>query len=129
LEFTRLCSDHRAVWVGFVQGQRKAELFAGAKGVLFPTQYVNEAFGLVLIEALFSGTPVIGSCCGAIPELLPPQAGFVCRDEADYVKAVANLPKILPSDCRQYALDHFHYLDMARAYVKEYDRQIADGPG
>src|SRR5262249_50392932 len=90
-EFARLCNDHGAVWVGLIQGQRKAELFAGAKGLLFPTQHANEAFGLVLIEALFSGTPVIGSHCGAIPELLPPQAGFVCRDEAQYVNAVTNI--------------------------------------
>src|SRR5262249_32686756 len=61
LEFARLCYEHGASWVGFVQGQQKAQLFAGAKGLLFPTQYTNEAFGLVLIEALFSGTPVIGS--------------------------------------------------------------------
>jgi glycosyltransferase involved in cell wall biosynthesis len=125
-DFARLCKDHGAIWVGYIQGQGKAELFAGAKGLLFTTQYANEAFGLVLIEALFSGTPVIGSHWGAIPELLPPHAGFVCRDEAQYVNAITNISSILPADCRRYALDHFHYLDMARAYVKEYALQIAE---
>ena len=75
-------------------------------------------------EALMSGTPVIASNKGAMPELLERGGGFVCEDEAAYLNAVENLGTISSADCRRLALEQFHYLDMARAYVKEYEREI-----
>ena len=72
-----------------------------------------------------SGTPVIASDKGAIPEILDPAGGFVCETEADYLKAVTNLDRIAPRTCREMALDRFHYLTMARAYLDEYRRELA----
>jgi glycosyltransferase involved in cell wall biosynthesis len=85
---------------------------------------MNEAFGLPVAEALMSGTAVIASDKGAMPELLTSAGGFVCADESAYLDAVANIGRIAPQDCRQLALERFHYLGMARAYVKEYQREI-----
>jgi glycosyltransferase involved in cell wall biosynthesis len=123
-----LCRENGAVYVGLLHGERKAELFSDARALLFPTQ-MNEAFGLVVAEALMSGTAVIASERGAMPEMLPPEVGFVCADDAAYLHAVANVGRIAPSDCRRWALKQFHYLNMARAYVKEYQREIEDEPG
>jgi len=60
----------------------------------------------------------------AMPELLDPLGGFVCADESEYLNAVANIGRIKPADCRRLALARFHYLDMTRNYLKEYEREI-----
>lgn len=112
-----------ARFVGEVWGEQKAELIAGARALLFPTQF-NEAFGLVIAEALMSGTPVICSDKGACPELVTPELGFVCSTMDDYVRAVERIGEIVPSVCREKALRDFHYLRMAREYVREYEIEI-----
>ncbi len=121
--FDQYCRDNGAVCVGLVHGRRKAELFAGARALLFPTQ-MNEAFGVTVAEALMSGTPVIASDKGAMGELLNPSVGFVCTDESSYLDAVASLARIDPADCRRLAMERFHYVEMARSYVREYEREI-----
>ena len=122
-EFARLCKVNDADFLGLIHGELKAEMFAGAKALLFPTQ-MNEAFGLPVVEALMSGTPVIASNNGAMSELLDPVGGFVCADESEYLNAVEQLGQIRSADCRQLALSRFHYLDMAQNYVREYEREI-----
>lgn len=120
----RLCKKHQATYVGDIRGQAKARLFSQAKAVLLPTR-VNEAFGLVLVEALISGTPVICSDQGACPEIISSEVGFVCRNPAEYREAVDRLETISPGACREKALREFHYLRMAADYVKEYEIEIA----
>jgi len=68
-EIARECGRAGATYIGDVRGRQKAELLAGARALLFPTR-VNEAFGLVLAEALMSGTPVISSGMGACCEIV-----------------------------------------------------------
>lgn len=111
-------------YVGHVSGQRKAELFAGAKCLLFPTQ-ANETFGLVVAEALMSGTPVISSNKGACPEIIMPEVGIICETMDDYKSAVENIDRISPLACRIIALERYHYLRMARDYVVEFEKEIA----
>jgi glycosyltransferase involved in cell wall biosynthesis len=119
----QLCEGKNVRLVGEVQGLRRAELLAGARALLFPTR-INEGFGLVMAEALISGTPVVCSNKGACPELISPEAGFVCKDRADYVDALSRLHEISPERCRDKAMKDFHYLRMARDYVKEYEKEI-----
>jgi glycosyltransferase involved in cell wall biosynthesis len=121
---TQLCRSVNAKYVGDVRGRRKAELLAGAAGFLFPTK-VDEAFGLGMVEALMSGTPVICSDKGACPEIISSDVGFVCKDENDYLAAVGNISSITPQACRAKAMKDFHYLRMAGDYVTEYRRQMA----
>ena len=121
--YAELCRSHGSEFVGIVNGRRKAELFAAARAVLFPTK-MSEAFGLPVVEAMISGTPVIASDRGAMSELVDPAVGFVCSSESDYLDAVENLARIKPADCRRLALERFHYLDMARGYLREYEREI-----
>ena len=127
-ELESLCRQHGAVYLGMVYGEQKAETFSGARALLFPTQ-MNEAFGLVVAEALMSGTPVIASDRGAMREMLPPQVGFICTSYFDYLHAIANVARIAPADCRHWALEQFHYLKMARAYLEEYRREIEAASG
>lgn len=123
-EVRETCARSGAVCVGDVRGERKAELLAGAKAFLFPTR-VNEAFGLGMVEALMSGTPVICSDAGACPEIISREVGFVCRDEEDFLSAVNRLDEISPRACRDKALRDYHYLRMAADYVSEYEKEIA----
>ena len=119
-----VCREVNAEYVGDVRGKAKAELLAGAKAFLFPTK-VDEAFGLGMVEALMSGTPVICSDRGACPEIIPAEVGFVCRDTADYVAAVEKIDEISPLTCRETAMNNYHYLKMSANYVTEYEKEIS----
>lgn len=72
-----------------------------------------------------SGTPVIASDAGGIPEVVSPEVGYLCGGEDDYVRAVGRLDEISSDRCREHALEHFHYKRMARDYVGEFEREIA----
>lgn len=124
-----MCRTAGASYVGDVRGSEKARLFAGAKALLFPTK-LNEAFGLVVAEALMSGTPVICSNNGACPEIVSSEVGFVCKERQDYLNAIQKVETIRPEDCRARAMRDFHYLRMADDYVREYQaEQVAAGDG
>ena len=118
-----MCREVNARYVGDVRGKEKAELLAGAKAFLFPTK-VDEAFGLGMVEALMSGTPVICSDRGACPEVISADVGFVCRDMDDYVAAVGKIADISPLTCREKAMKDYHYLRMSADYVVEYENEI-----
>jgi glycosyl transferase family 1 len=117
---TDMCRQANATFLGDVRGWKKAELIAGARALLFPTQ-MHEGLPLVLIEALMSGTPVISSVFGPCPEVVTPEVGFVCRNMAEFASAVQNISSIRPGDCRAKALREYHYMAMARGYVREYE--------
>jgi glycosyltransferase involved in cell wall biosynthesis len=119
-----MCAAAGARYVGDVRGAEKARLLAHARGVLFPTR-LNEAFGLVMAEALMSGTPVICSDSGACPEIVSSQVGFICRERKDYMDAIQRLENIAPESCRARAMRDYHYLRMAADYVREYEAEVA----
>ena len=121
--FAAMCREVGATYVGDVKGKQKAELLAGARAFLFPTK-VDEAFGLGMVEALMSGTPVICSDRGACPEIIAEDVGFVCRNEQDYLDAIDNIADILPRACRDKAMKDYHYLRMAANYAAEYEKEI-----
>lgn len=123
-DIRRMAAGAQVELAGEIQGLRRAEFFAGARALLFPTQ-INEAFGIVMAEALVSGTPVICSNRGACSEIISSEVGFVCATEQEYLSAIANIHTIRPSACREKALRDYHYLRMARDYVKEYEREIS----
>jgi glycosyltransferase involved in cell wall biosynthesis len=117
------CRAAGAELVGDVRGIMKARLLAQARALLFPTQ-LNEAFGLPMVEALVSGTPVIASSNGACPEIVTPEVGFVCRSEHDYDNALRHVGEISRRSCREKALRQFHYRRMAADYLREYCAEI-----
>jgi glycosyltransferase involved in cell wall biosynthesis len=123
MRITSLCRQIGAEYVGDVRGKRKAELLAGAKAFLFPTR-IDEAFGLGMVEALMSGTPVICSDRGACTEIITRDVGFVCRYEPDYLNAIRHISEISPRICREKAMRDFHYLRMTRDYLLEYENEI-----
>jgi len=123
-----VCREGGADYIGDIRGAAKAEWLAAAKAVILPSQ-ANEGCPLTLIEALMSGTPVIASDAGGIPEVVSPEVGYLCRGEDDYVRAVGRLDEISSERCRAHALEHFHYKRMAQDYVGEFEREIARRAG
>ncbi len=119
--------SRRVHFIGEVAGWRKAELLAGARALLFPIQW-EEPFGLVMIEALVSGTPVLACPRGAAPEILTPEVGALCRTVDEFCAALAQLHHFSPTECRQRVLSHFTAEHMAAGYRARYLRamQAAD---
>jgi glycosyltransferase involved in cell wall biosynthesis len=90
-------------YVGEVGGRRKAELFAGARALLMPIRW-PEPFGMVMVEALATGTPVIAFAEGSAPEIVEDgRCGFLVEDVEGMAAAVARLGSIEPFDCREAA--------------------------
>jgi glycosyltransferase involved in cell wall biosynthesis len=106
-------------YVGEVDGARKRELLAGARCVWMPALW-NEPFGLTLIEPLFSGTPVLGTRRGSLPEVLTPEVGALCDTLEEMIEASRTIGSRAPDTCRAHAERYFSHLVMADAYVQLY---------
>lgn len=115
--------DRRIHWAGMVDNERKRELLSEACALLNPIRWL-EPFGLVVVEALVSGTPVIASPLGAMNELVTPQVGALCEDDASFLEAIERIGEWSPDACRQRVLDHFTHTIMAQNYLRLYERAI-----
>jgi glycosyltransferase involved in cell wall biosynthesis len=113
-------------YVGEVDGATKAALLARARCLWNPAEW-DEPFGLVTIEALFSGTPVLGTRRGALPELITPEVGALCDTLEEMIAAAATIHTRDPALCRARAERHFTHLVMAEAYLRLYRRIVAGG--
>jgi glycosyltransferase involved in cell wall biosynthesis len=116
--------DRRVHWAGLVGNERKRELLAGASALLNPIRWL-EPFGLVAVEALVSGTPVIASALGAMCELVTPEVGALCDTEESFVNAIDRIGEWDPGECRQRVLDRFTHQIMAANYLALYRRAVA----
>ncbi len=113
-------------FAGLVDGAEKRELLAGARLLWMPALW-DEPFGLTLIEALWSGTPVLGTRRGALPEVLSPAVAEF-GDNPD--ELVARLPAMAtkdPAACRARAERYFSHRRMAEEYVRLYREYLATG--
>ncbi len=106
-------------------GEKEKEKFLGqAKALLFPIDW-PEPFGLVMIEALACGTPVIAYNCGSVPEVLEPGVtGFIVRNMEDAVRAVEKLHLISRKRCRKIFEERFTASQMAEGYISLYKQVI-----
>ena len=98
----------------------KPAFYAGAAATLFPSDW-PEPFGLVMIESLAAGTPVIALRRGSVPEVLVhEQNGYICDDTEAVIEAVARLDDIDPAACRRRA-DDFNVSTMCTRYQRAYE--------
>jgi glycosyltransferase involved in cell wall biosynthesis len=113
-------------FVGEVGGKQKDEFLGNACALLFPISW-PEPFGLVMIEAMACGTPVIAFPCGSVPEIMREGAtGFVVSSVGEAVKAVDRIRTLDRSRCRQVFADHYTATRMADDYVRIYRRLASE---
>lgn len=113
-------------YVGEANLERKIELYRNAKGLLFPTQY-DEVFGLVMIEAMSCGTPVIGWNKGSVPEVVQDgETGFVVSSVEEMTAAIKKIDKIDRKACRTRVEKLFSIEKMVQGYLKVYDRIVKE---
>jgi glycosyltransferase involved in cell wall biosynthesis len=111
-------------WLGELDDCRKAELLAGAHALLLPLDW-DEPFGLVVIEALASGTPVIARRRGSLPEIVGHGIhGFLVETEDELVTAVGLVGSLDRAACREWALARFSVGRMADDYERAYQTVI-----
>jgi glycosyltransferase involved in cell wall biosynthesis len=116
--------DDRVRYAGEVGGAEKQELFANARTVLMPIRW-NEPFGMVMVEALACGTPVIAFPQGAASEIVQDGLnGYLVEDEESMAAAIARLDKIEPAACRDSVATRFSPDIVAERYVDIYRRAL-----
>ena len=101
----------------------KGEFLGQARALLFPIDW-PEPFGLVMIEAMACGTPVIAYPLGSVPEIVEEATGFLVNDTDEAVQAVNRLGELDRAVIRQRFEERFSAPHMARDYVQIYRRLV-----
>jgi len=116
------------VYVGEVGGQYKLDLLAGAEALVNPIRW-PEPFGLVMIEALACGTPVLTFVEGAAPEIVEHgRTGFLCADEEDMAARVGLVASLDRATCRASVAARFSTERMVADHLALYRRVLRARP-
>ena len=118
--------SRRIKFVGEVDGNEKAELLAGARCLWMPALW-DEPFGLTTIEALFSGTPVVATRRGALPEVLTDEVGAFGDTLDELIEASRTIDTRAPHACRAHAERWFTHVTQAEGYVSVYEHLLKTG--
>jgi glycosyltransferase involved in cell wall biosynthesis len=112
-------------YIGVADLETKNELLGNSKAMLFPIQW-NEPFGLVMIEAMACGTPVLAMPGGSVAEVVRPDvSGYICRSVRDMAKRAMTL-NLNPTTVRSYVEEHFSVPRMAQRYVSVYESALQE---
>jgi len=115
-------------WVGEIGPDHKNEFLGRARALLFPIDWA-EPFGLVMIEAMACGTPVIAYRAGSVPEVITDGvSGFIVEDIDGAVAAVGRLDEIDRAGVRAAFEARFSVERMARDYLRAYEQVIGQEP-
>jgi glycosyltransferase involved in cell wall biosynthesis len=112
-------------FIGEIGEREKAPFLGNAMALLFPIDW-PEPFGMVMIEALACGTPVVAWRCGSVPEVIRDGVtGFICESIEEAVRAVERVPALSRSRCRQEFETRFRAAHMVENYVRIYQRLMS----
>ncbi|GFE70420.1 glycosyltransferase family 4 protein [Chroococcus sp. FPU101] len=113
-------------YLGEATHQDKSPLLGGAIATLFPITW-REPFGLVMIESMIVGTPVIAMNLGSVPEVMSHgKSGYICNSVDECVAAVKRISELNRQDCRDYVLENFSAKRMADGYEAVYRQILAE---
>lgn len=109
-------------YIGEIGDEEKSDFLGNARALLFPIDW-PEPFGLVMIEAMACGTPVIAYRNGSVPEVIEHGAtGFVVERREDAIAAVQGVGSLSRARCRETFERRFTVQRMARDYLHLYER-------
>jgi glycosyltransferase involved in cell wall biosynthesis len=112
-------------FIGEIGDRDKNDLLGGAAAMLFPIDW-PEPFGLVMIEALACGTPVIGWRRGSVPEVVEDSVtGYIVESVEEAVKAVSHVHRLSREMCRRSFEERFDARRMAVDYLRMYEGVIS----
>jgi glycosyltransferase involved in cell wall biosynthesis len=114
--------DEQIKYVGMVNDKQKNHYLGISKALLFPIN-VREAFGMVMIEAMACGTPVIGFAMGSVPEIIEEGiSGFVVKDADGIIEALDKIGEINRSQCREAACSKYNVSIVAKEYLTIFNK-------
>jgi glycosyltransferase involved in cell wall biosynthesis len=114
----------RVEYIGEADSDQKNELLSRARALLFPIQW-EEPFGLVMIEAMACGTPVLAFAGGSVEEVVQNGVnGWICADAADMAERIVTV-QVQPSSCRDSVRQRFSSERMAARYLDIYSQALA----
>jgi len=120
-ELVRPHLNSRIEYLGEVSHGEKVELLQHARATLFPIEW-EEPFGLVMVESMACGTPVIATRYGSVPEVVAPGTSGVIVDHwAHAPAALDEADRLTPEGCRAYAQERFGGERMVRDYLAAYE--------
>jgi glycosyltransferase involved in cell wall biosynthesis len=120
-----LLDGNRIEFVGQVNDSQKQEFLGNAKAVLFPIDW-PEPFGLVMIEAMACGTPVIAWRRGSVPEIIEPGVTrFIVDNEAEAIDAIKRIPTLDRVRVRAAFERRFTARRMAESYRRCFQQLMA----
>ncbi len=115
-----LIDGEQIQYLGEVSHEEKIKLLGGATVTLFPINW-REPFGLVMIESMATGTPVVGMAMGSVPEVIAHgKTGFACHSTEKMIEAIPEAMKLDRKTCRNYVLSHFSVESMVDEYERAY---------
>lgn len=121
-----LIDGEQIQYLGEVSHEEKVQLLRNATVTLFPITW-REPFGLVMIESMATGTPVVGMALGAVPEVIAHgNTGFVCHTLEEMSEAVPEAMKLDRPTCRDYVLSRFSVATMVNEYEQAYQMVLGN---
>jgi glycosyltransferase involved in cell wall biosynthesis len=116
--------DSTAEFIGEIGYPEKNDFLGNASALLFPISW-PEPFGIVMIEAMACGTPVVAYPFGSVPEVVADGiSGYLVSDQASAVEALKNIAKIDRKNVRRHFEQHFTVEHMTLDYLKIYERMV-----
>ena len=127
-EYVRPYLNERMQYYGEVPHAHKLELLAGARALIFPIKW-NEPFGMVMIEAMACGTPVLAFPEGAAPEVVEHgRTGFLCDDVPALVEAIQRVDELDRAACRAAVEGYFSTRRMVEEHIALFDELTGSAP-